>query len=199
MIFEPIAQMTDKLMAIARAFTAAHFTIRAAGAPAGLMAAVKREIAALDPTLPLSEIRSMEELTARSVATQRFNMLLLGLFAGIGLLLAAVGIYGVVSYVAELRTNEIGIRIALGARATDVLTLILKHGLALATIGVALGLGASFALTRLMKSLLFGVSATDPLTFVVISIVLAGVALGACFVPARRASRVDPIEALRYE
>src|SRR6185503_18085880 len=199
MIFEPIAQMTDKLMAIARAFTAAHFTIRATGAPAGLMAAVKREIAALDPTLPLSEIRSMEELTARSVATQRFNMVLLGLFAGIGLLLAAVGIYGVVSYVAELRTNEIGIRIALGARATDVLTLILKHGLALATIGVALGLGASFALTRLMKSLLFGVSATDPLTFVVISIVLAGVALGACFVPARRATKVDPMVALRYE
>ena len=199
MMFEPIAQMTDKLMAIARAFTAAHFTIRATGEPAGLMAAVKREIAALDPTLPLSEIRSMEELTARSVATQRFNMLLLGLFAGIGLLLAAVGIYGVVSYVAELRTNEIGIRIALGARAGDVLALILKHGLTLATIGVTLGLGASFVLTRLMKSLLFGVSATDPVTFVVISMVLAGVALGACFVPARRATKVDPMIALRYE
>jgi predicted permease len=199
MIFEPIPQMTDKLMAIARAFTAANFTIRATGEPAGLMAAVKREIAALDPTLPLSEIRSMEELTARSVATQRFNMLLLGLFAVIGLLLATVGIYGVVSYVAELRTNEIGIRIALGARAGDVLALILKHGLALATIGVALGLGASLVLTRLMKSMLFGVSATDPVTFVVISVVLAGVALGACFVPARRATKVDPMIALRYE
>jgi putative ABC transport system permease protein len=198
-VFEPISQMSDTLMRIVRGFTAAHFTVRASVAPLVLSEAIKHELAALDPTLPLSEIRSMEELTARSVATQRFNMLLLGLFAGIGLLLAAVGIYGVVAYVVELRTNEIGIRIALGARAGDVLALILKHGLTLASIGVALGLVASFVLTRLMKNLLFGVSATDPVTFVVISVVLAGVAMGACFVPARRATKVDPMVALRYE
>ena len=198
-VFEPIPQIPDKLMAVVRAFNAAHFTVRGSIAARRLSESVKHEIAALDPTLPLSEIRSMEEVAARSVATQRFNMLLLGLFAGLGLLLAAIGIYGVVAYVVELRTGEIGLRMALGAQTGDVLRLMLKHGLALASIGVALGLLASFALTGLMKALLFGVSPTDPLTFVVISFVLAGVALGACFVPARRATKVDPMNALRYE
>ena len=199
MVLVPIPQMSDKLMAIVRAFTAAHFIVRAAVAPAVLSGAIKDEIAGLDPTLPLSEIRTMDEIAARSVATQRFNMLLLGLFAGLGLLLAAVGIYGVVAYVVELRTSEIGIRIALGAQAADVLSLILRHGLLLALIGIAVGLIGSFALTRLMSSLLFGVSATDPLTFAIISLVLAGVALGACFVPARRATKVDPMVTLRCE
>ncbi|HSB12452.1 MAG TPA: ABC transporter permease [Blastocatellia bacterium] len=198
-VFEPIPQMPDKLMAIVRAFTAAHFTVRASVSPLVLSEAIKREIAGLDPTLPLSEIRSMDEIAGQSVASQRFNMLLLGLFAGLGLLLAAVGIYGVAAYVVELRTSEIGLRIALGARNADVLRLVLRHGLALVSVGVAVGLLASFALTRLMKSLLFGVSAIDPLTFAVVSLVLAGVALGACFVPARRATRVDPMVALRSE
>ena len=198
-VFVPIPQLPDQVMAVVRTFTPAHFTIRASAAPAGFMNAVKREIAALDPTIAMTRVRSMEEIMRSAVASQRFNMLLVGLFAGLGLLLAGVGIYGVVSYSAAQRTNEIGIRIALGARAGDVVRLILKHGLALASVGVAIGLLASFALTRLMKGLLFGVSATDPLTFAAIALALVGVALLACWIPARRATKVDPMVALRRE
>jgi predicted permease len=198
-VFKPIPQVPDKLMAVIRGFTPANFAVRTTVAPLSLRDAVKREIAQMDPTLSLSEFSSMEEITARSVATQRFNMLLLGLFAGLGLLLAGVGIYGVVAYSVAQRTNEIGLRIALGAQAGDVVRLILKHGLALALAGVALGAAASFGLTRLMKGFLFGVGATDPLTFVAVALSLILVALVACWIPARRATKVDPMIALRYE
>jgi predicted permease len=198
-VFIPIPQVPDKLMAVIRGFTPANFAVRTTVAPLSLRDAVKREIAQMDPTLSLSEFSSMEEITARSVATQRFNMLLLGLFAGLGLLLAGVGIYGVVAYSVAQRTNEIGLRIALGAQAGDVVRLILKHGLALALAGVALGAAASFGLTRLMKGFLFGVGATDPLTFVAVALSLILVALVACWIPARRATKVDPMIALRYE
>lgn len=199
MVFVPIPQMPDKLMAIVRAFTAAHFTVRTTVAPSSLSADIKREIAALDPTLALSRISSMEEITSLSVAPQRFNMQLLGLFAALGLLLAAVGVYGVISYSVAQRTNEIGLRIALGAQPADVVRLVLRQGLALAALGAVLGLAGAYGLTRLMKSLLFGVDATDPLTFVFISALLIGVALAACLVPARRAAKVDPMVALRHE
>jgi predicted permease len=199
MVFVPIPQMPDKLMAVVRAFTAANFTVRTTVAPKAVTAAVKREIAELDPTLSLSEISSMEEITAVSVAPQRFNVFLFGVFAGLGLLLAAIGLYGVIAYAVEQRTNEIGLRIALGAQARDIVRLILKQGLALTLIGLALGIVVSVALTRLMKSLLFGVGTTDPLTFVVIAMLLTAVALVACWVPARRATRVDPMVALRCE
>ncbi len=197
MVFVPIQQMPDQLMTAVRTFTPSYFTIRATGAQLGLASAVKRELAAVDSTLAMSQVHSMEEIIGRSIASQRFNMLLIGLFAGLGLALAGVGIYGVVSYSVAQRTNEIGIRISLGASSADVIRLILKHGLALASTGVAIGLAASFGLTRLMKGLLFGVSATDPLTFATTALLLIGVALMACWIPARRAAKVDPMIALR--
>jgi putative ABC transport system permease protein len=199
MIFVPLPQVSDNLMKIARTFVSAYITVRTTTAPMALSKAVKAEINAVDATLPLSEIRPMEELVARSVAPQRFNMLLISLFAGVGVLLAAIGVYGVISYSVAQRTSEIGIRLALGARATDIVRLVLKQGLGLVLLGIATGLLASFALTRLMESLLFGVTATDALSFILVSVILAAVAIAACLVPARRATKVDPMIALRYE
>jgi predicted permease len=199
MVFVPFAQVPEKVMTIARRFVSSYFTVRAAVATQSLSEGIKRVIAELDSSLPLSEIRPMDQVVARSIAPQRFNMLLIGLFAATGLLLATVGIYGVVSYSVAQRTNEIGIRIALGATAGDVARLILKQGVSLTLIGVTIGLGASIALTRVMKSLLFGVSATDPWTFALIAVLLACVALLACYFPARRATKVDAMIALRYE
>ncbi len=198
-VFVPIPQMSDKLMASVRAFTPAYFTVRTTVKPVSLRAAIKREVAAIDATLALSEFSTMEEVAGHSIASQRFYMLLLGLFAVLGLALATVGIYGVVSYQVVQRTSEIGIRLALGAQARDVLWLILGQGLSLAFLGVALGLAGAFALTRLMKSLLFGVSATDAPTFGVIALLLLLVAWLACWLPARRATKVDPLIALRCE
>jgi len=199
MVFVPIPQMPDRLMAMVRTFTSAHFAVRTTVAPLSLTAAIKREVATLDATLPLSQFHSMEEVAALSVATQRFNTLLLGLFAVLGLLLAAVGIYGVMAYAVAQRTNEIGLRIALGAQARDVIGLILRQGLSLALLGTALGLAGAYGLTRLMKTLLFGVNATDPLTYAGVAALLVLVALLACYLPARRAAKVDPMIALRYE
>ena len=141
----------------------------------------------------------MSEVAASSFAARRFNMSLLSVFAGLALVLATIGIYGVMSNAVTQRTQEIGIRLALGARTTDVLSLIIRDGLVLVCIGVALGLAGAYALTRLMTTLLFGVTPTDGLTIGVVSAVLIAVALLACFIPARRATRVDPLVALRYE
>jgi putative ABC transport system permease protein len=167
--------------------------------PLSLAAAIKSEVQAINSDVPVSEIATLESLLARRIAPRRFNTWMLGLFAAVALLLAAVGIYGVMSYAVTQRTHEIGIRMALGADARHVLKLVVGHGMMLVLMGVTIGLAGAFALTRLMSSLLFGVSATDPVTFIAIVTLLAGVALLACYIPARRATKVDPMVALRYE
>jgi putative ABC transport system permease protein len=172
---------------------------RTTGDPAGLSKSVQREVQSVDPELPVFSIKPMNEVMAQAVAERRFSMMLFGIFALLALTLAGVGIYGVMAYTVAQRTHEIGIRIALGAKAADVLKMIVGQATRLALIGVGVGLTLAFSLTRLMSSLLFGVSATDPLTFAAISLVLTGIALLASYIPARRATRVDPMIALRYE
>jgi putative ABC transport system permease protein len=174
-------------------------TIHSASDPQNLVAAVRQEIAAVDKDIAIGNLKTMERLLDESVATRRLNMLLFTIFAAVALILASVGIYGVLSYSIAQRTHEIGIRMALGAKAADVLKLVVGDGLKLVLIGVVIGVAGALALTQVMKSLLFEVSATDPLTFAVIPLVLTGVALLSSYVPARRAMKVDPMIALRYE
>ena len=173
--------------------------IQARNAPPGLVAEVKKQIWSLDGQLPVSDVHPMDDLLAVSVAQQRFNMLLLGLFAALALILAAVGIYGAMAYAVKQRTHEIGIRTALGAQRGDVLWLVMREGTKIALFGIASGIAGALALTRLMSSLLFEVKPTDPATFAGVAILLALVALAACYIPARRATKVDPMVALRYE
>jgi predicted permease len=173
--------------------------IWARDASPGLVEEVKKQIWSLDGQIPVGDVHAMDELIAVSLAQQRFNMLLLGVFAVLALILAAVGIYGAMSYSASQRTHEIGIRTALGAQRRDVLQLVMKDGAKIALFGIAIGIAGALALTRLMASLLFEVKATDPATFVAVAILLALVTLAACYIPARRAMRVDPMVALRYE
>jgi len=160
---------------------------------------VRAQVAALNKDQAVFNVRTMEQIVAQSVAPRRFSMLLLTVFAVAALALASLGIYGLLSYAVAQRSREIGVRIALGAQSSDVPKLVIGQGMKLAFIGVAIGLVASLALTRTMKTLLFGVSATDPLTFAAIALLLTLVALLACFVPARRATKVDPLAALRAE
>jgi putative ABC transport system permease protein len=175
------------------------FTIRTAGEPLSLASAAEGEIGKLDKDLPVANIRTMEEIVSASLQQRRLMMLLFGGFAVIAVALAAIGIYGVIGYSVAQRTHELGIRMALGAQLTDVLKLVLKEGMVLALVGVAIGIGGAFALTRLITGLLFGVTPTDSVTFGAVAGGLLVVALLACYIPARRATKVDPLVALRYE
>jgi len=167
--------------------------------PTSLASAVRKEVSDLDKNLPLYGVQTMDEVLAKEVATQRFNAGALAGFAALAVLLAAVGIYGVMAYAVGQRTREIGVRMALGAERGRVLRMVLNEGLRLALLGVVLGVAAAFGLTRLLSSLLFGVKASDPATFAIVTAALIGVALAACWIPARRATRIDPVVALRYE
>ncbi|MGH9871745.1 MAG: ABC transporter permease [Pyrinomonadaceae bacterium] len=173
--------------------------IRSKGDPASLAAAVRKEVWQIDPNQPVANVRTMEQWLERAVAGPRYRTTLLGLFALVALALASTGIYGVMSYSVSQRTHEIGVRMALGARRLDVLRLVVRQGMTLVIVGVALGLAGAFALTRLMATLLFGVTAKDPFTFVAVAALLTLVAFVACYLPARRATKVDPLVALRYE
>jgi putative ABC transport system permease protein len=167
--------------------------------PSALVGAVKARVWSVDSQIPLTKVLTMEDVAAASVEGRRFQMALLGVFALVALLLAAVGIYGLVSYSVGRRTHEIGVRMALGARRRDIFGLVVRQGLLLASLGLAAGLACAFALTRLLANIVYGVSPTDPLTYAALSVFLLLVALLACLVPARRATKVDPMEALRYE
>ena len=175
------------------------FVVRTTGDPLEIAPAVRREIHGLDPEQPVADVRSMNEVMADTVARARFNTLLLALFAGLATLLSAVGIFGVMNYSLALRTREIGLRMALGAQNRQVLIMMLRQGLMLTVIGTAIGIAGAFALTRLLSTLLFGVSAADPTIFVGIVLLLMIVSLIACYLPARRATRIDPMTALRSE
>ncbi len=176
-----------------------RLVIRTASEPLSLASAVRQELLALDKDQPVMEIKTLERFISESSSRRRFSTVLLGVFAALALLMSSVGIYGVISYSVAQRTHEIGVRVALGAQRRDVLKLVVGQGLLLASVGVAVGLVAALALTRFMSSLLYGVRSTDPLTFGFISVVLTGVALLASYLPARRAMKVDPMVALRYE
>jgi len=190
MSYWPIAQLP---------YTSMSIVIRTRGEATAVATAVRNAIQSLDPQQPISDVRTLESLVGNSIARQRFNTLLLLVFAVVALLLAGLGIYGVMSYSVTARAHEIGVRIALGATAIDILRLTMKRGMALTLLGVGFGLAAALALTRLMATLLYGVGATDPLTFISVALLLAGVALLACWVPARRATKVDPMVALRCD
>jgi putative ABC transport system permease protein len=198
-MYVPQSQATDGLTRLANNVVPLSWIIQTAGNPSSLSAAIQHEILAVDSQLAASKIRTMEQVISDSTARQNFNMLLLTTFAGLALLLAAIGIYGLMSYTVEQRTQEIGIRMALGAAHEDMLKLIVRQGMLLAGIGVVIGLAASFGLTRLLAGLLFGVKTTDLLTYTAVAIILISVAFLATYIPARRATRIDPLVALRYE
>jgi putative ABC transport system permease protein len=189
-VYFPHPDLTYSLMTL---------VIRTDGEPTAIFPAVQSEIRSLDPNQPISDVRTMNQVMSEWVSRSRFNTLLLGLFAGLATLLSAVGIFGVMNYSVALRTRELGLRLAVGAQPRQVLLLVLKQGLTLTIVGVVLGLAAAFALTRLLSGLLFGVGTFDATTFATISLLLIVVSLLACYLPARRAMRIDPLSALRYE
>jgi predicted permease len=196
-IYRPWTQITPKWRA--NLLRATDMIVKTSVEPYTLVGAIKKEIHAIDQGQPIAQVQTLSDKLNDSLAAPRLTLLLLGLFGLIALLLASAGIYGVMSYAVTQRTHEIGIRMALGAQLSDVLKLVVKSGMFLTLIGVAIGLAGALALTRLMTNLLFGVTPTDPLTFAGVALALTLVALLACYIPARRATKVDPLVALRYE
>jgi putative ABC transport system permease protein len=176
-----------------------YLVVRTRGDAAGQAERLRRDIQSIDPDVTLAEIGTLEEAMALSVSQPRFDTMLLALFAGIALLLAAVGIYGLIAYSVAQRTQEIGVRMALGAERADVVGMVVRQGALLAAAGIAIGLGGALALTRLLKTMLFGIDATDALTFAAAPAGLMLVAVAATFLPALRATRVSPVVALRHE
>ena len=161
--------------------------------------AIRDQVLAVDPNQPVFDVKTMDERIALTLETRRFAVVLLGVFGVLALLLAAIGLYGVLAFAVSQRTREIGIHMALGARTRDVLLMVIRQGMSLVIVGVVLGVAGAYAITRTMRSLLFEVGTTDPLTFVLVSALLAIVGFVACYLPARRATKVDPLIALRYE
>ena len=198
-MYVPIAQVTDGLTTLQNRVLPMQWAVRTEVQPFSLSEEIQRELRTASGGLPVAHIRSMDQVLVESTARTDFNMTLLTIFAGVALLLAAIGIYGLMAYSVEQRTQEIGIRMALGASGGNVLGMVVRQGMLLAVIGVVIGAGAAFGLTRFMASLLYGVKAWDPLVMISAAAVLSAVALSATYLPARRASRVDPMVALRYE
>jgi putative ABC transport system permease protein len=189
-LYVPYAQNPRNNMGVA---------LRAAAEPTALAAAARDEVMKIDPTQPVSNLKTVERMIHERTSPKRIMAAMMGVFAAIALLLAGVGLYAVMAYAVSQRAHEIGVRMALGARSRDIMLLVTAQGLKLTIAGLALGMAGAFALTRVMAPLLYGVTATDPLTFILISLSLAGVALFACWIPARRAAKVDPMAALRCE
>jgi putative ABC transport system permease protein len=198
-VYLPYLQHHNYLEKMDSHYSYLTLVVRASLEPASLAPAVRRAIWSLDKSVTISQVQTMEKVVTQATARPRFYLLLLGAFASIALVLAAVGIYGVISYSVSRRTHEIGLRMALGAGESDVLRLVVRQGMRVALAGAAAGLAGAFVLTRLMSTLLYGVKATDPATFLVVTLVLAGVAVAASYVPARRAARIDPLVALRHD
>jgi putative ABC transport system permease protein len=173
--------------------------VQTTGTPLILNQALREAVAATDPLVPTGAVRSMDQVLAHSLALRSFMMLLLSIFGGLALVLASVGIYGVIAFAVSQRTREIGVRMALGARPADVLRMVLREGMTLVAVGVALGVAAALMLTRLLEGMVYGVKVRDPLIFAIVNLLMVAVSLAACYVPARRATRVDPLVALRYE
>ena len=198
-MYIPQSQVAEGITKLANGLIPLSWAVRTAGDPMALRAAAEREIRAVDGTMTTSHVRPMDRMVAESLSRQNFNALLLAVFAAIALLLAAIGIYGLMSYSVEQRLQEIGIRVALGATRSDVLRLMVLQGMKLAGIGIVLGLAAAYGATRLLASLLFGVKANDPLTFVAVAAMVSIVAAIASMVPARRAAGIAPSVALRHQ